>query len=75
MASMAMISVKFQQNFTLIRSFQYFVIKFLKKRFLTRLVGEENVMFFLLALHLSIDPSNLANENDVIEISELQMLV
>ena len=28
---------------------------------------------FLLKLYLAIDPSNLASENDVIELSELQM--
>ena len=30
---------------------------------------------FLLELHLAIDPSNLASENDVTKLSELQMLV
>ena len=80
-ANMATILINFQQKFALVRSFQHFAIKFLnQKRFLTRLKtasksssgwrGKCDV--FLLEFYLAINPSSLASENDVTELSELQ---
>ena len=75
---MATILINFQQKFALVKSFQHFAINSLNpKRFLARLKSAsnfllswlENVTFFLLELYLTIDPSNLASENDVTEIS------
>ena len=85
-ANTATILINFQQKFALVRSFQHFAIKFLnQKRFFMRLNlnsasklslswrGKCDV--FVLELYLAIDASNLASENDVIELSELQMHV
>ena len=83
-ANMVTILINFQQKFALVRSFQYFAIKFLnQKRFLVRVKSASKSLLswqkkcdvFLLELYLAIDPSNLASENDVTEFSALQMLV
>ena len=81
-ANVATILINFQQKFALFRSFQHFVIKFLnQKRFLTclkhasksLLSWQEKCDIFLLELYLAIDPSNLASENDITQLSELQI--
>ena len=83
-ANMATILINFQQKFALVRSFQHFATKFLKQeRFLARLKSASKSSLswrgkcdvFLLELDLAIDPSNLASENDVTELSKLQMHV
>ena len=60
----------------------HFAIKFLnQKRFLARLKSGSRSSLsrqgkcdvFLLELYLTIDPSNFASENDVTELSRLQM--
>ena len=83
-ANMATILINFSQKFVLVGSFQHFVIEFLnQKRFLARLKsaskcslswrGKYDVL--LLELYLANDPCNLAKENDITELSELQMHV
>ena len=77
-ANMATILINFQRKFALVRSFQHFVIKFLNQKiFLTRLKHASKSLLswqgkcdiFLLELYLAIDPSNLASENDVTQLS------
>ena len=84
LANMVAILIHFQQKFALIISFQQFAIKFLnQKRFLARRKSaskssfswRENCDVFLLELYLTISSSNLVSQNDVIELSELQMRV
>ena len=82
-ANVATILINFTPKFALVKSFQHFALKFLKKDFsqvkesasksLLSWPGKCDV--FLLELYLAIDPSNLAIENDVTELSELQMHV
>ena len=81
---MATILINFQQTFALVRSFQYFATKLLnQKRFLARLKSVSKSLsswrgkcdVLLLELYLAIDPSNLASENDVTELGELQIHV
>ena len=82
--NMATLLINFHQKFALVRSFQHFAIKFLnQKRLLARfksaskslLSWREKCDVFLLGLYLAIDPSNLASENAVTKLSELQMHV
>ena len=82
LANMATILYTFQQKFALVLTFQHFAIKFLnQKRFIARLKSALKSSLswrrkrdgFLLELHLAINPSNLASENDVTELLELQM--
>ena len=83
-ANMAKIMINFQQKFALVRSFLHLVITILnQKEFLARLKSASKIVLSwrgkcdvsLLEVYLAIDPSNLASENDVIELSELQMHV
>ena len=76
-ANIATTLISFQQKFALVRSFQHLAIKFLnQKRFLARLKSASKSLLswrgkcdvFLPALYLAIDPSNLANENDVTQL-------
>ena len=83
-ANLATILINFQQKFALVKSFQHFAIKFQnQKRFLARLKSAPKSWLswrrkcdvVLFELYLAIDPSNVASENDVTELSELQMHV
>ena len=80
----ATILINFQQKFALVKSFQHFAIKYLnQKRFLVCFKSASKSLLSwrgkcdvsLLELYLAIDSSNLASENDVTELSELQMQV
>ena len=83
--NMLKILINFQQKFALVRSFQQFAIKFLNlKWFLAHLkkcfkiivkLAKKLWRFFLLESHFAIDRSNLASENDVNQLSELQIHV
>ena len=80
---MATILINFQQKFALVRSLQYFAIKFLnQKRFLacfsastSSLSWQEKCDVILHQLYLASDPINLASENDVTQLSQLKIHV
>ena len=74
---MATILNNFQQKFAFVRSFQRSAIKFLNQiGFLARLKSASKLLLswrekcdvFLFELYLTIDPSNLASEIDLIQL-------
>ena len=80
--NMATILINFQQKFVLVKSFQEFASKFLnQKRFLAPFKSASKFSLswrgkcdvVSIELYLAINPSSLAGENDVTELSELQI--
>ena len=79
---MTTILINFQQKFSLVGVFNILPLNFwTKKKFLASLKSASKSSLswqgkcdvFLLELYLAIDPSNLASENDVTQLSEIQM--